>query len=107
MMYAIIEIGGKQHKVSPGEIIEVDRIPEAKKDKLSIADVLLVNDEGQLHIGSPYLKDAKVKADILGFYRGEKTIAYKYRRRKNYRFKKGHRTEMMRLKIEEISLKKE
>ncbi len=103
-MYAIIEIGGKQHKVSPGEVIEVDRIPEAKQDKLSIADVLLVNDDGQLHVGDPYLKNAKVKADILGFYKGKKTIAFKYRRRENYRFKKGHRTEMMKLKIEEISL---
>ena len=104
-MYAIIELAGKQHKVSPGDIIEVNKLAGVEQS-LTISDVLLIDDDGQLHIGQPQLKGAKVKLSVIDSYQGIKTVAFKYKRRKNYRFKKGFRADLMKLKVEEINLGK-
>lgn len=104
-MYAVIELGSKQYKVSPGDVFGVAKIDGNKKGSLVISEVLLVYKDRQLHIGQPYVKGARVKAHILDSYKGKKTIAYRYLRRKDSRLKKGHRTSLTRIEIEEISLK--
>jgi large subunit ribosomal protein L21 len=101
-MYAIIEVGAKQHNVEKGDIIEVERF-EAEKGKGIIFDkVLLVAGDDKVEIGQPYVKGASVKAEVLCQFRATKVVTYKYRRRKASHFKKGHRQNLTRIKIEEI-----
>jgi large subunit ribosomal protein L21 len=103
-MYAVIELAGKQHKVSPGDMIEVNKLAGVKQS-LTISDVLLIDDNGELHIGQPQVKGAKVKLSIADAYQGVKTIAFKYKRRESYHRKVGYRPELMKLKVEEIQVK--
>ena len=103
-MYAIIEVGAKQFAVKKGEIIEVEKQAEAEGKEITLDKVLLVSKDKKVEIGQPYLKEVKVKASILKQFRGEKVIAYKYRRRKAYHRKKGHRQSLTRLQITEISV---
>ena len=98
-MYAIIETGGKQYQVEEGDIIEVELL-EGKD--ISFSQVLLLNDGSKIQIGFPYLKNCVVKGEITGELKGPKVIAYKYKRRKNYRKKKGHRQKYSKVKIVEI-----
>lgn len=105
-MYAIIELAGTQHKVSQGDIIEVNKLTGVKQS-LTTSDVLLIDDDKELHIGQPHVKGAKVKLSVTESYRGVKTIAFKYKRRESYHFKKGHRAELMKLKVEEIKIGKD
>lgn len=100
-MYAIIETGGKQHKVSVGDVLTIERIPN-KKD-VTLSHVLLVCDGENVEVGKPYVKSAKVSAQVLAQERGPKLIAFTYRRRKSSRRIHGHRQELTRIKITEIS----
>lgn len=102
-MYAIIDAAGKQYKVKVGDIIETERLKDAKKGKVSLEKVLLVAGEN-LTIGRPYIKGAKVTASVLKEVKAPKVIAFKYRRRKGYKRTVGHRQKLSRLKIEEIKL---
>lgn len=101
-MYAIIETGGKQQKVSVGDVLDVERI--AKKKDVVFNHVLLVCDGEKVEVGKPYLKSAKVGAQIIDQVRGPKVISFKYRRRKSSRRIHGHRQDLTRVKITEISL---
>lgn len=101
-MYAIIETGGKQEKVSVGDILNIERIPN-KKD-VTFAHILLLCDADKIEVGRPYVKGAKVSASILGQVREEKVISFKYRKRKSSRRIHGHRQNLTRIKITEISL---
>lgn len=103
-MYAIIELAGTQHKVCPGDVIEVNKLTGVKQS-LTTSDVLLLDDDKELHIGQPHVKGAKVKMSVSDAYKGVKTIAFKYKRRESYHRKVGHRAELMKLKIDEITLK--
>ena len=100
-MWAVVEIGRKQYKVKEGDILEVERIKE--KDSLTLDKVLLLCRDESVEVGTPYLKKVQVKADILGEEKGDKTIVYKYKRRKKYRKKSGHRQIFTRLKISKIA----
>jgi large subunit ribosomal protein L21 len=100
-MYAIIETGGKQEKVSVGDVLTIERIPN-KKD-VTLSHVLLVCDGEKVEVGKPYVKGAKVSAQVLAQERGPKLIAFTYRRRKSSRRIHGHRQELTRIKITEIS----
>ncbi len=103
-MYAIIEVGARQYSVKKDDIIEVNK-QEGEKGKNIILDkVLLVCSEKTIEIGQPYVKGAKVEALVLGETKGEKTTAYKYRRRKNSHWEKGHRAQLTELKIKSIDL---
>lgn len=104
-MYAIVEIGGKQYRVSSGDIIEVERLGQKKSKSLSLDNILFIKDKKEARVGQPYLKDVKVTADILGEFKAKKVISYKYRRRKSSRWKKGHRQKLTRLQIKEITSK--
>lgn len=101
-MYAIIQTGGKQYKVSPGDEIKVEKIDAQPGDLITIDKVLMVSDEGKLNIGRPYLEDVVVKARILKHGKSKKIIVFKFKRRKNYKRKKGHRQFYSLIKIEEI-----
>ncbi|MDP1853579.1 MAG: 50S ribosomal protein L21 [Candidatus Omnitrophota bacterium] len=99
-MYAVIETGKKQYKVVAGDIIEVEKLDDVK-DKVIFDRVLLVSDKDTV-IGHPYIEGAKVIATVLKQVRSVKTIAYRYRRRKGYHRRRGHRQDLTRVKIKEI-----
>ena len=100
--YAAIESGGKQYRVEPGDILQVERLSAAAGEKLALRPVLALCDGTALLVGNPHLPDAKVTATVLRHLRGPKLIAYKQKRRKGYSRKKGHRQELTELKIEGI-----
>ncbi len=102
-MYAVIEVGAKQYNVKKDDIIEVDKQIAVKGDNLSIEKVLLICDKDKVLVGQPYVKGAKVEVSVLKQALGEKTTAYKYRRRKNSHWEKGHRAKITELKIKSIS----
>ena len=98
-MYAIVNIQGKQYKLRKNEVIEVERLKEKEKAKLKFSDVLLCSNGVEALIGQPYLKDVKVEAEVFGETKGKKTIAFKFKRRKGYAHKVGHRQKYTMLKI--------
>jgi len=103
-MYAIIEVGAKQYSVQKGDILEVEKQEVMPDKEINLDKVLLVSKDKKIEVGQPYLKSAKVTVTVLGHFKGEKVISYKYRRRKASHWKKGHRQQLTRLKITEISL---
>ena len=101
-MYAIVENGGKQYRITEGETIQVERLEGNIGDLVYLDKVLALGSGNDLKVGSPYLEGARVKAKILDQGKGKKIIIYKYKPKKNYRRKKGHRQPFTRLFIEEI-----
>ena len=101
-MYAIIETGGKQYKVSPGDTVEVEKLGKKEKEEVSLERVLLISGDGKVIVGQPVIAGAKVTAEIIGDKLGKKVIAFKFKRRKGYKVKKGHRQTYTRVKIKEI-----
>lgn len=100
-MYAIIQTGGKQEKVSVGDVLTVELLPN-KKDVI-FQHVLVLCDGDKIEVGRPYVKGAKVSAQILGVVRAAKVVAFKYRRRKSSRRIRGHRQNLTRVKITDIA----
>jgi large subunit ribosomal protein L21 len=103
-MYAIIEVGAKQYNVKKDDVIRVNKQGVSEGDNIIIDKVLLVSKDKKAQIGQPYVKGAKVEAVVLRQLLSEKTIAYKYRRRKSSHWKKGHRAQLTELKIKSIDL---
>ncbi len=102
-MYAVIKTGGKQYKVSPGEVIKVEKLNADIGDEIEISDVLLVApDSGQAKVGQPIVNGAKVKARIIEHGRYKKVIIFKKKRRKGYKVKRGHRQHYTAIEIKEI-----
>ncbi|MDD2619446.1 MAG: 50S ribosomal protein L21 [Syntrophomonadaceae bacterium] len=102
-MYAIIQTGGKQYKVSEGIILKVEKLEAEAGDKLVLDQVLMLNDEnGNTKIGSPLLDGARVTVEVVEQGRGKKVVVYKYKKRKNYRRKQGHRQPFTKIKVEKI-----
>jgi len=101
-MFAIIEVGGKQHRVTNSDIIEVEKLKVDSGKEVILDKVLLFCAEKEVKIGQPYLKDVKVIAQVLGQFKAKKVISFKYRRRKASHSKIGHRQQLTRLKIKEI-----
>ena len=104
MKYAIVEISGRQFWVETGKYYDLNRIPTELGKEITLNRVLLVNNEGELLIGKPYLESVKVKGKILEHLRGRKTIVYKMRPKKKTRKKQGHRQDLTRVLIEEINI---
>ncbi len=102
-MYAIIATGGKQYKVSEGDIIKVEKLGMEDGEKVVFDQVLAVND-GNLSIGTPTVAGATVTATVLGEGKARKVIVYKYKSKTGYHKKNGHRQLFTKLKIESISL---
>jgi large subunit ribosomal protein L21 len=104
MKYAIIEISGRQFWIETGKYYDFNRIPIELGKQITLNRVLLVNNEGNLLIGKPYLDSVIIKAKILEHVRGKKTIVYKMRPKKKTRKKQGHRQELTRVLIEDINI---
>ena len=102
-MYAVMETGGKQYRVTAGDTLEIERLPGNSGEQCAFDRVLLVCRDGKVTVGSPVVPSAKVVADIVGHKRGDKVVAYKFKRRKGYRKKVGHRQELTVVKIKEIN----
>jgi large subunit ribosomal protein L21 len=101
-MYAVIKTGGKQYRVSPGDSIDVEKLPYEVGEQIELDQVLLVANGSGTKIGQPLVKGAKVKATVTRQAKGRKVIIFKYRPSKRYRRKKGHRQHYTRLRIDEI-----
>lgn len=101
-MYAVIQTGGKQYKVTEGEVLRVEKLAGQAGDKVTIDQVLMIKDDNGVRIGSPIVQDARVTAEVMEQGRGKKIVVYKYKRRKNYRRKQGHRQAFTKIKIEKI-----
>jgi large subunit ribosomal protein L21 len=100
--YAIVETGGKQYKVTPGQKIDVDLLAVAEGEDVELPRVLLISDGEDTIIGSPTIDGAKVIATGLGEHKGDKIIVFKYKPKVRYRRKKGHRQLYATLEIKEI-----
>ena len=105
-MYAIVEISGKQFRVAKADFVKVPVQNAAVKDKLEFTNVMMVDDEGKVSIGTPFVKDAVVSAHVVEHGRDRKVIVFKKKRRKDYKVKRGHRQGYTRIKIDEITVGK-
>src|SRR5947207_4768872 len=101
-MYAVLETGSKQYRVSTGDQLEVERLPTEVGQAITFDRVLMVNNEGKIAVGSPTVANATIVADVVGHIRGEKKVAFKMKRRKGYHKTIGHRQQLTVLKIKEI-----
>ena len=101
-MYAIIKSGGKQYRIAEGMSVKLELFPNAEGEEVDIKEVLAVNDGEQTLIGSPYVEGAYVHGKILSHGRAKKVIAFKYKRRKDYKKKIGHRQPFTELFVEKI-----
>ena len=103
-MYAVVKSGGKEYRVSKGDLIRVEKLEGKTGDQVVIRDVLMVSDEGKVQLGTPQLTNAVVTGKIVQEAKGKKILIYKMKRRKNYRRTKGHRQTYTYLRVEDISL---
>jgi large subunit ribosomal protein L21 len=101
-MYAVVRTGGKQLRVSPGDVVKVEKLPQGAGETVELSDVLLVSSGEETTVGTPTVPNAKVVCMSLGDGKGKKIVVYKYKRRKGYARKRGHRQEFTRLSIREI-----
>ena len=104
MKYAIVEISGRQFWIETGKYYDFNRIPTELGKQITLNRVLLLNNDGDVLVGKPYLETVKIKGKILEHLRGKKTIVYKMRPKKKTRKKQGHRQELTRVLIEDISI---
>lgn len=102
MKYAIVEISGRQFWIETGKYYEFNRINTKLGKQITLNRILLMNNEGDVLVGQPYLQDIKVTGKILEHFRGKKTLVYKMRPKKKTRKKQGHRQELTRVLIEDI-----
>ena len=101
-MYAVINSGGKQLKVTPGEVVRLEYLDGKIGDPVSLEEVLLVNDNDDIQIGTPVVKGVKVAGTIVEQGRGDKIIIFKFKRRKMYRRKTGHRQSFTAVRVDSI-----
>ena len=101
-MYAVIQTGGKQYRVQPGQTLSVEKLPGDLGDSVNFDDVLLVAGEDKVTVGKPTVAGAKVTASIVEQGKDKKVVVYKFQRRKNYRRRYGHRQLFTSIKIDEV-----
>lgn len=102
-MYAVIETGGKQYRVAPGDIIDIERLP-GTEDDIVFDRVLMVADDDGVQVGTPVVEGAQVKGLRLAERRGRKVTVFKFKKRKQYRRKVGHRQNLLRVRIQGIEV---
>lgn len=102
-MYAVIESGGKQYRVAPGDVVEVELTGD-EGDTLELDRVLMISGDDGVQVGQPTVVGAKVRASLLGQIRGPKIRVFKSKRRKGYRRTNGHRQNLLRIRIDGIDL---
>jgi len=103
-MFAVFKTGGKEYRVGKGDVIRVERIKGNVGDQVTLKDVLMVADEGMVHLGNPTLTNAVISGEIVRETKGKKVLTYKMKKRKNYRRMKGHRQTYTYLKVKDIAL---
>lgn len=101
-MYAIIATGGKQYRVQEGDILFVEKLTVDAEAQFELDEVLAVSKDGQLTVGSPFIENAKVIASVVKHGKAKKVIVFKYKPKKDYRKKQGHRQPYTQIKIEKI-----
>lgn len=102
-MYAVIQTGGKQYKVSPGDVVDVETLDVDASDVVLFDQVLAIGEGTDVNIGTPNIAGASVSGELVEQRRGKKIIAFKMKRRKGYKRKKGHRQNLSRVRIVEIT----
>ncbi len=103
-MYAVIKTGGKQHRVSEGDVVVVEKVTGDKGDSVVFDQVLMVGNESDIRIGRPIVEGAKVTGEILAQTKAAKLVVFKMKKRKGYHKKNGHRQQLTSMKIREISI---
>ncbi len=103
-MYAVVEVAGSQVKVQEGDRIRVSRLGSQAGDKIDLDRILLVSEDGQARVGTPWVEGASVQASVLKHGLGDKVIVFKMKRRKGYRRRNGHRQPFTELQIDGISV---
>ena len=101
-MYAVITTGGKQYKVSPGDVVRVESLDAKKGDTVELKEVYMIADGDNVSVGKPTLTSAKVTAEVVEEGRGEKLVIFKHRRRKGFRRTNGHRQNYTAIKVKDI-----
>jgi large subunit ribosomal protein L21 len=101
-MYAVIQTGGKQYKVAPGDVVKVEKLDAKKGDTVEIKEVYMIADGDTMSVGKPILASAMVTAEVMGEEKGEKLLIFKHRRRKGFRKTNGHRQNYTTLKVKDI-----
>ena len=105
--YAVVECGGHQYWVEEQAVFEVEKLPlSSDQQQVKLEQVLLVQDNGTVQVGQPRVQGASVLCDILGNIKGDKLLSFKFKRRKGYRRRVGHRQLLMRLKVKSIDIGK-
>lgn len=102
-MYAVIETGGKQHKVIEGETLRIDKIDAEVGSEITFDKVMMVKTDETVTIGRPYVENASVTADVVEQGKHKKIIVFKYKRKKNYQRKQGHRQQYTAVRIKAIA----
>ena len=103
-MHAVIKTGGKQYVVKPGDVIDIEKISGEPGEEVNFEEVLLVSADGEdVKVGSPVVESAKVEGRIIRQKKGEKIVVFKFKRRKGYRRKAGHRQSLTSVEITSIS----
>ena len=103
-MYAIVDSGGKQYKVQEGEILRVEKLAGEVGENVSFDNILMFSDGDNVNIGTPLLEDVAVSGHIVEQGKAKKIIVFKYKRRKRYRRKQGHRQQFTAVKIDSIKI---
>ena len=103
-MDAVIATGGKQYRVSPGQVITVEKVPGDKGSPVEFTDVILINRDGEVLTGTPSLQGARVRAEVVRQARRRKVMVVKFKRRKNYRRHRGHRQQVTMVRITGIEV---
>ena len=98
-MYAIVEACGKQYKVAEGDVVFFEKLDAEEGKKVTFDQVILVSDNGKVQIGNPYVKGVKVEGKVVAHGKGKKIIVFKYKAKKNYRRKQGHRQPYTKVEI--------
>ncbi len=101
-MYAVIETGGKQYRVQEGDVLFVEKLDAKEGDTVSFDKVLLMSKDDDIVAGKPYVENVKVEANVLEQGKAKKIIVYKYKAKKNYSRKQGHRQPFTKVKVEKI-----
>jgi large subunit ribosomal protein L21 len=101
-LYAVIKTGGKQYKVNEGSVLKVEKLEAQPGDRITLDQVLMIGDDDGVKIGDPLVANATVTVEVLEQGRDKKIIVYKYKKRKNYHKKQGHRQPFTKIKVEKI-----
>ena len=102
-MYAVIESGGKQHRVEPGELLRLEKLNASEGETVNFDKVMMIGEGENIQIGTPFVDGGAVTAEVVSHGRGDKITIIKMRRRKHYRRQAGHRQSFTEVKIKEIS----